>query len=175
MCPISPGQANNDWKAIEVKQTDNVQLVIAVFASLSTCEEVSGKTQQGCHFSFRLHLPLGTPAEFLPEVFAVWRRRNANNYDFVASVFFLFIFFPLFDVDLRWPTEKPTQCINLVISQFAWLLSAAPSVMFVFPVFEARQVNRRSFCTAESRCRGAWVFRRPRGCRRKICLRTIRI
>lgn len=51
MCPISPGQANNDWKAIEVKQTDSIQLVIAVFASLSTCEELGGKTQQGCHFS----------------------------------------------------------------------------------------------------------------------------
>lgn len=44
MCPISQGQANNDWKAIEVKQTDSIQLVIAVFASVSTCEEVSRKT-----------------------------------------------------------------------------------------------------------------------------------
>lgn len=64
MCPISPGQANNDWKAIEVKQTDSIQLVIAVFASLSTCEEISGKTQQGCHFSFCLRLPLGRLQSF---------------------------------------------------------------------------------------------------------------
>lgn len=44
MCPIFQGQANNDWKAIEVKQTDSIQLLIAVFASISTCEEVSKKT-----------------------------------------------------------------------------------------------------------------------------------
>lgn len=57
MCPIFQGQANNDWKAIEVKQTDSIQLVIAVFASISTFEEVSRKTfffffLQGCLFSW---------------------------------------------------------------------------------------------------------------------------
>lgn len=44
MCPISLGQANNDWKAIEVMLTDSIQLAIAVFASVSTWEEVNGKT-----------------------------------------------------------------------------------------------------------------------------------
>lgn len=37
MCPISQGQVNNDWRAIEVRQTDSIQLVTAGFASVSTC------------------------------------------------------------------------------------------------------------------------------------------
>lgn len=59
---------------------------------------------------------------------------------------------------LAGPQKIPlgAQTLLCVRFQFAWLLSAAPSVMFVFPVFEGRQVNRRSFCTPESRCRGAW-------------------
>lgn len=36
MCPISQGEVNNDWTAIEVRQTDSIQLVIAGFASVST-------------------------------------------------------------------------------------------------------------------------------------------
>lgn len=53
MRPISQGQGNNDWKAIEVKQTDSIQLVIAVFAWVSTCAEVSRRTfLQGCLFSW---------------------------------------------------------------------------------------------------------------------------
>lgn len=59
MRPISQGQGNNDWKAIEVKQTDSIQLVIAVFASVSTCEDVSRTTfLQGCLFSWLAFLLL---------------------------------------------------------------------------------------------------------------------
>lgn len=43
MRPISQRQGNNDWKAIEVKQTDSILLVIAVFAWVSSCEEVGKK------------------------------------------------------------------------------------------------------------------------------------
>lgn len=108
MCPISPGQANNDWKAIEVKQTDSIQLVIAVFASLSTCEEVGGKTQHGCHFSFCLHLPRGTPAEFLPLRFLQLEEDEMQIISFLFfSDHFLFLsLLPLFDIDLSWPRRK---------------------------------------------------------------------
>lgn len=45
MRPISQRQGNNDWKAIEVKQTDSILLVIAVFAWVSSCEEVGKKEE----------------------------------------------------------------------------------------------------------------------------------
>lgn len=58
MRPISQRQGNNDWKAIEVKQTDSILLVIAVFAWVSSCEEVGKKKKEDFFAGLSIFLAL---------------------------------------------------------------------------------------------------------------------
>lgn len=153
MCPISQGQANNDWKAIEVKQTDSIQLVIAVFASVSTCEEVSRKTFLSIFlpsFPSLIQVVAFGHHDIYNVLAYFYVRKNANNFLSFLYMFdkhrrmFLFI-------KLTWCPKKlllSGYTFLLVWFQFAWFSSASPSAMFVFR-FETKQVNKRSFCTPE--------------------------
>lgn len=117
MCPISQGQANNDWKAIEVKQTDSIQLVIAVFASVSTCEEVSRKTffffLQGCLFSCLPFLHLSSCSFWTPRHLQCFGLLLCKKKKKMLIIFFFLICLTNTDICfslLNWPDAQRKSC-----------------------------------------------------------------